>query len=249
MVLSRLKSKRLPEIIESAIVDFILKEKLSSGDRLPNEKDMARQFGVSIATIREALRGLEIYGVIGKKRGKLGGIFVSNSNNPLTNNPLGVSHSLFQPERIRSEDLFQVIQMVNPAASAMAALRVTPKELQILEQNVRYCEHKLRRSGITISEDDFCDVEDKDIEFHALIAEATKNPVLNMVMKYTLYLLITYKKDFISPEFSFVSSMVSGHREIVNHLKTHDAQGAEEAMRAHEQVAALYFSAKERHQL
>ena len=73
------KIRRLSETIETSIKDSILAGDLEVGSKLPTEKEISRQFGVSIVTLREALRGLEAYGVIEKKRGKDGGIFVAQN--------------------------------------------------------------------------------------------------------------------------------------------------------------------------
>ena len=77
---SPLEIKRLSEVIEDRIKERILCGELKPGDRLPTEKALAKQFGVSSVTIREALRGLQAFGFIGKKKGRGGGIFVTHVN-------------------------------------------------------------------------------------------------------------------------------------------------------------------------
>jgi len=241
-VFQKLKTERLPEIIENAIIDFILKEGFNLGDRLPNEKDMARQFGVSISTMREALRGLEIYGVIEKKRGKSGGIFVGNYSSFLT-----VLRNFFKLNSFKNKDIHQVRQIIEPAVAEIAASCITPKNLQALEKNIKYCESKVKGLGEDISEGDFYDIEDKNIEFHALIAEATQNPVLILMVKYVLYLLVSYKKDLLAPDLSFAMEVVNGHLAIFKCLKNHDVQKAGEIMRAHLQDSAGYLDTKKPH--
>ena len=59
---------RASEYIERKIAESILAGKLKARDRFPTEKEMARQFGVSLVTLREALRGLEIFGLIEKEK-------------------------------------------------------------------------------------------------------------------------------------------------------------------------------------
>jgi GntR family transcriptional repressor for pyruvate dehydrogenase complex len=80
---------RISGQIEKKIKDAILEGRLKSGDRLPTEKEMAEQFGVSVVTLREALRALEIFGLIEKRKGQGGGIFVSMMDDGSVKTSLG----------------------------------------------------------------------------------------------------------------------------------------------------------------
>ena len=68
-------------MIEDSIKDLVLTGQLKPGDKLPTEKELGVKFGVSLVTVREALRGLEAFGVIEKKRGRDGGVFISSNGN------------------------------------------------------------------------------------------------------------------------------------------------------------------------
>ena len=72
-----IKVERVSEVIENRIKALILGGEIKPGDRLPTEKELSTQFGVSLVTVREALRGLETFGVIRKQRGRGGGIVVT----------------------------------------------------------------------------------------------------------------------------------------------------------------------------
>jgi len=64
--------RRLSEIIEDSVKDSILNGKLQVGDKLPAEREISKQFNVSMVTVREALRVMETEGIINKKRGATG---------------------------------------------------------------------------------------------------------------------------------------------------------------------------------
>jgi len=164
--LPNLNMRRLPEIVENSITDYILTENLKAGQKLPKERDMARQLGVSTMTLREALRGLEVFGVIEKRRGKAGGVYITDSNNSFNN----ILHNFFKLKNLSSRNLHQVRQVVEPAAAGIAATCITNQELSMLGNIIRYCEKKMAGIRVTISEKDFFDIEDKNLEFHVRIS-------------------------------------------------------------------------------
>jgi GntR family transcriptional regulator, transcriptional repressor for pyruvate dehydrogenase complex len=71
------KIRRATDIIENRISRMILNGTIKPGEKLPTEKELSDQFDVSVVTVRQALRGLEVTGMIEKKRGKGGGIYIT----------------------------------------------------------------------------------------------------------------------------------------------------------------------------
>jgi GntR family transcriptional regulator, transcriptional repressor for pyruvate dehydrogenase complex len=128
-----IKIRRLSEMIESSIKDFIITGALKSGYKLPNEKEIANQFGVSSVTVREALRGLEAFGVIHKKRGRGGGIFVGPDDSGLekaTNSP----PNLLTSGKYSAKDIGEVRRILEPAIARIAALNIPKKNLNPLKK-------------------------------------------------------------------------------------------------------------------
>ena len=75
--------------IEKTIKEKILNGELEAGGKLPTEKELASQFGVSIVTLREALRSLPVIGFIEYEKGHGGGILVSQVNEESIKTSLG----------------------------------------------------------------------------------------------------------------------------------------------------------------
>jgi GntR family transcriptional repressor for pyruvate dehydrogenase complex len=75
--LQPIQVERVSEVIENRIKVLILDGEIKPGDRSLTEKELSTQFGVSVVTVREALGGLETFGVIRKQRGRGGGIVVT----------------------------------------------------------------------------------------------------------------------------------------------------------------------------
>ena len=70
------QSHRSFELVCERVREKLLQGELKPGDKLPPERDLARQFGVSRSVVREALRSLEIAGVVALKKGVKGGAFI-----------------------------------------------------------------------------------------------------------------------------------------------------------------------------
>jgi GntR family transcriptional repressor for pyruvate dehydrogenase complex len=170
-----IKIQRLSEVIENSIKDLILTGQLPIGSKLPTEMEISKQFNVSIVTVREALRGLESFGIIQNKRGKGGGIFVSQ---PQSNIAISAMSHFLVSNKFAAKDLSEVRLIIEPAAVAAAASQITSDELKILRNNIKYCENKLRNKGNAISKKDFFGVEERNVEFHRLLAQLTHNPLL-----------------------------------------------------------------------
>ena len=75
--ITKAKNRRISHIIVEQIRDAIFSGELKPGDRLPPEKDLAENFGVSKASLREAFRALEALGMLEIRQGMAGGAFVS----------------------------------------------------------------------------------------------------------------------------------------------------------------------------
>lgn len=237
-----LKIRRLSEIIEESIKDLILAGQLKPGSRLPTETEISKQFGVSTVTVREALRGLEAFGVIQKKRGKDGGIFVSETKSDVVKSAIS---NFMSSRKLSAKDLSQVRMIIEPATVAIAASQITPEELKHLESNIKYCEKRLEKAGSTFSERDFLEIEERNVEFHRLIGEATHNAVLALTVDYIGDFLLSFKKATLIPDVRFSAESVKDHRTIFNALEKRDAQGAEQRMLLHIRLVEDYLTNKE----
>jgi DNA-binding FadR family transcriptional regulator len=158
-----LKMRRLSEVIENSIKDLIVSGQLKVGSRLPTEPEIASQFGVSLVTVREALRGLETFGIIRKKRGKDGGIFVSEIQSNVVKSAV---HNFLISRNFSAADLGEMRDIVEPATIAIAAQNITPEEIEAVENNVKYCEERIEKRKNSFSSKVFFDVEERNVEFH-----------------------------------------------------------------------------------
>ena len=242
-----IKVRRLSEIVETSIRDLILNGEIKPGDKLPTEKEISKQFGVSSVTVREALRGLEAYGFIEKKKGKGGGIFVIPTGGDAVKIPL---YNFLRAKKFSSSHLTQLRKIIEPDAAEIAASQIRPHEITQIEKNIRYGEKKLEKAQNALSEKDFLDMQEKKIEFHRLIAEATRNPVLTLTVDYVMDLLqmdflLKFKKATLIPDIAFSAEVVADHRNIFERVKEGDAPGAKREMLSHVERVDRYLISQE----
>ncbi len=186
------------------------------GDRLPSERELAKQLGVSRLTVREAIRVLETQGYVKSRRGAAGGLIVLDQQQTRAQ----------LRRRLREEwDEFENIldfRLANECAAArIVARRRTEEDLE----RVRGALSDLQDSNV------LAQLRRADSIFHLAIAEATRNPLLRQAVE-TGRTAMFLPADALSFEVVFGDS-VEHHRRILEAIERADPQGANDAMEAH----------------
>lgn len=209
---------RVYEEVASQIQRLIAEGKLQPGDRLPAERELAETFRVSRGSVRDAIRTLELMGMLEPRQGE--GTVVRD----LTPDSLVVpiSHVLLRKRELVAE-LLDVRKMLEPALAARAAQRASAEEIESLEAILRRQEEKTRRGEPTVEEDS---------EFHYAIALAARNGVVRKVLDVLMDLLRESRARSLQvrgrPERS-----LAGHRRILAAIRRHAPRAAEAAVRRH----------------
>jgi len=232
------KYRRVTEMIEDSIKNLILTGVLKPGDKLPTEKELSKQFGVSIVTVREALRGLELYGIIKKKRGKVGGVFVSEFDKDIVKNALTVAFSSMQ---LSAQDIHEVGRPLQLCCARLAASRIKEEELEQIKKNISDCEKRIEKKSNNFNEKDFFFIEGKNGDFHRLISVATYNPFLILTVDYVEDYVQSYKKGILIPDINYIIQQVRDHAAILHHIINRDEDAAEKAMLSHIEWVSSYL--------
>ncbi|MCV3739833.1 GntR family transcriptional regulator [Lentilactobacillus hilgardii] len=185
------------------------------GQRLPTMKQLAKEVGVSITTMREALKSLENQNVISIEHGR--GIYVRNDPNSL--NVAGV-------DKVKSLSLLSLLRarlLVEPEQAYLCAKngdRNITEELQNLSERM---DKEMRVGG------DFLNV---DLEFHQLVAEGANQPALR-IMSSSLekYQIESRERTNTLPNMRTKASLY--HQLIATAVATNDADEAKELMKMH----------------
>ena len=151
--------------IASLIEQRIVERSLRTGDPLPSETDLARQFGVNRSTVREAIRQLEIQGLLGRGRGGKR-LRVTRPEHQHVSG--GVSRALALHD-VTFLELWEAMMAIEPAAAQYAAARRTSAQLQALVQACARFERDAEDTEAAVS---------AVVEFFTAVAAASGNQVL-----------------------------------------------------------------------
>ena len=147
--------------------------RLKAGDRLPAERDLAVRFGVSRNTLREALRSLEIAGLITLRKGATGGAFVNDTNGETI--VTGIQ-DMFSLGAVTAEQITLARISIESAIIRAACEVHTAGDIKRLRENLELAAEATRRN-------DFFARANLHLEFHMILARATRNPILIVVME------------------------------------------------------------------
>jgi GntR family transcriptional repressor for pyruvate dehydrogenase complex len=191
---------------------------LKPGDLLPPERELAAKLGVGRSSIRDAVRTLEVMGILEPRQGH--GTVVRDLSTEALVVPLA---SVLTRKREMVQELLDVRRMIEPGLAARAAKNATGEEIAHMTAILARHEAKLRRGEQAVDEDD---------EFHYAIALAARNSVVLQVLDVLMDLLRESRSRSLQvagrPKRSF-----DGHRRILRAIRRHDAEGAENAVRKH----------------
>lgn len=202
--------------IVSQITDAIVRGELRPGDRLPTERDLANQFGVSRTVVRDAIKLLAGRGILKVRHGV--GIFVSESQTTYVE----MDEALYSKEGTL-KDLFEIRKVLESEAVLWATERATDAQLNRLQSILDDAfEHR----------DDLAILGERDAQFHVGIAEASQNLVLVRLMLTMLDLLSESRMESLSIQ-NLPQQSLADHQSILEAIKQKNDQLAKQRMLAH----------------
>lgn len=225
-----------PKDSTSRVVDYVrdmvTKGALKPGDRLPAERELAVQLGVSRPTVRAGLKGLAAMGTVITRHGA--GTFISESP-VLRSEPLNLLAALHGFTRT---DMYETRRMLEVAAAGLAAERATPAHISTIADEVTNL---------------FASMEDRrtflfyDIRFHRAVANASGNPLVASLVEMVSALY--YDQRQATAERATGTNLrdaAEAHRRIYLAIRARDAERARGAMNDHLMTSSAYQEAEER---
>lgn len=173
--------KRTFEHVANQVRGMLSTGQLKPGDQLPPERKLSVELNVSRSALREALRTLEFAGVLELRQGKRGGAFVSCGNPQALSNNMS---DLLRLGNLAWSDLTEARIWIEEIIVRVACERATARDIRLLEENIRQAE-ALFDAG------ELMEKTDTIIEFHNILARATRNPFLVM-MNQTITEVLRY---------------------------------------------------------
>ena len=198
-VFGSLARRNAYEEVAEQIRRQIFERRLLPLHRLPTERELAEQFGVSRTAVREAIRSLECAGLLLVKKGPNGGIFVAQAyERPVMDSIV----NLLAGGDARIEDLFEVRTLIEPYCAARAAEIASDDEIQALSELVT-----------PLPGEDGQVARARNLEFHKQVLRMSGNPVLTIMGEAVLTILTERIRTLTSPETSHAAR--TAHKDIV----------------------------------
>lgn len=211
-----LQKKRYSEQIAEMIQEKILRQRLQQGTRLPTERELAEEFQVSRTVIREAIRELEVAGLVKIKKGPKGGIFIDNAYHK----PLSASlRKLIASGWITVDHILEVRMLIEPHIASQATLKAKKSDIEAMRTLL---EHSMANM------DDAALLKKNNIEFHLLIAKASGNPVFCILMRSVMDILEEIARDFLV--LSMERAFLETHRRIFELILQRDPEKVKKAI-------------------
>ncbi len=221
------KSNKISTHIVGQIRKAIFEGNLHPGDKLPSEKKLVETFQVSRATLREALRSLEVLGFLEIRKGASGGAFVVEMDMKKARECL---INFLHFKNLSLHDLTEVRLILEPYIAEKTTLSITAEDLKRLKKLMDESDY-VRQHG-TLRE-----YRRIEIEFHRIIGSVNDNPILMLIIDFVENLLID-TKEILQPGDDFSQRVQTAHKRIYKALLERDGQKARKEMVKHvEQVS------------
>ncbi|WP_262272244.1 FadR/GntR family transcriptional regulator [Microvirga yunnanensis] len=213
----------VPRGIVDQIQRLILKGGLKAGQRLPSQRELAEQLGVSRPSVREALTVLETMGLVTVRAGS--GVFVAKAD---ARRPLWR-----YSDRCTPADVYEARLGLEGYAARLAAARIDKPA----EERLRRCTDAMRTA---FEAGDVISLAVNDTEFHDMIFELSGNPVLAAMYRPVREMLVESQRLPMA-QFDRLNETVSEHEAILEGIASQDPDAAELAMQSHIRSAAGRF--------
>jgi len=219
-VLSPMQVPKASEVLANELRENILSGRFREGTPLPTERDMVTQTQMSRTTVREALRILEVQGLVRIKTGRSGGAFVQRPDGDSVANTVSL---LIRGRQIRMAALLETREGVEPVCARLAAKYRTGEDLDRLEA-----------ANLAIAADG--PIEDflqANVDWHVAVATASHNELLTGFMAALSRAIYesTDNRAFVDAEVR--RTTVQAHRRITDAIRARDVDAALRRMTRH----------------
>lgn len=209
------------EQVADQLRELITAGALAPGQRLPTEAALAEQFGVSRATVREALRLLSAHNLVRTQKGVGGGSYVNVPTVAHVSQLVSSNLGLMRGE-LSLDALLEARELLEVPAAGLAADRLRPEDLEGLRASI-----PSDPLSLTVDEQ-FA----HNREFHFRLVRAAGNPILSIAAQPIFVVLQTHLRRAELPQQTH-SAINHEHREILDALEARNSDAARDAMRRH----------------
>jgi GntR family transcriptional repressor for pyruvate dehydrogenase complex len=228
-----IRTKRVFEEICEQVRREMAAGSLRPGDKLPPERELALKLGVSRAAVREALRSLEIAGVVGLHKGARGGAFILKGDPDLVTRSI---RDMFHLGRISLDNLTEARTLVMQIAMQLASERIRPTTVAALERNV----DRLTMLPVSGKASERVAIS---AEFYRLISQATDNTVLQVIIEALTDIVLQQVEQ---SNIEFFPNLIAHRRRLVEYIVSGQVDEAKREMTEHLQRLRRHLMRAER---
>ena len=218
--LTPMQVPKASDVLADDLRERILRGEFPEGTALPPERELVTQTGMSRTTVREALRILEVQGLVRIKTGRAGGAFVQR---PGQESMASTVNLLIRGRQIRLAALLETREAVEPACAKLAAAHRTDDDIDALE----------RANAAIAADGSLSEFLQANVDWHVAVAVASHNELLNgfmLALSRAIY-TSTDNQGFVDAQVR--KTTVQAHRTITAAIKERDAAAAVRRMQRH----------------
>ena len=222
------RAQKRGDMVVEEVKRWIAERRLTPGDKLPKEAELQELFGVSKGTTREALKSLEVQGLVTVSTGPAGGATISEV--PLERTFQLVQNYLFFRD-LNVAQIYAIRRLLEPELAAGAVAYLTDTDFQALEQNIQTC------APAPASDAQARAQRQEDLHFHDVLAAANPNALLRFmceVINHLLRYLVTVSDQPAHPAYPRLGDAnVAAHRRLLEAARRRDADEVRHLMVDH----------------
>lgn len=227
------RSLQNTEQVVARVYELIKRDSLKAGDRLPPERELAKQLGISRPALRAGLGSLISMGVLQSRQGS--GTYIVDGPPALDSEPLRL---LAELHGFSYDHMFETRSVLEVGAAGLAAERATGEQLATMAEEITEMFAALKDPQLFLVH---------DVAFHRAVAAASGNPTLATLVEMVSAILYQRRRDTIERAHDF-NEALELHRRIYRAIRSHKPDEAREAMRDHIVRAQRAFALEEQQQ-
>lgn len=209
------------DVLARELRERILSGELPEGTALPAERELVKQTQMSRATVREALRILEVQNLVRVRTGRAGGAFVQR---PTTNGMASSVSMLIRGQRIKLADLMETREALEPFCAESAARKRTDEDLAVLDQ---------ANKDIADPDADLSAFLQANLDWHVGVAKASHNELLIGFMTALSHAIYTGTDNASFVDDTVRAVTARAHKSITTAIRNNDAEAAARRMSRH----------------
>lgn len=223
---ARVKRIKLSDQIAEELRRRIAREKMMPGDRLPNERALTEEYGCAKSTMREALKALEVEGLLTMQSGPNGGPEVRLVS---IDSVMQQLRQYLHFQKLDFKDVYELRKSLEVTLAANVVGKLTPEHFRLLEENIRICEEANSKGDRAVG-------RAVETEFHDILCEACDNVLLVFMCRFLNSLLrdlVSYRSHSLKENEAFADHNVASHRALLVAYRAQDSDAVSRTMQEH----------------